>query len=698
MRKVLIVLIASLFFLAGCEDESTDSPFGENTLVAHAGADLQTETNQQLVLDGSSSKDLAAKPFQFSWSIKSKPVNSTPTLEDETTVSPKFTADVAGTYLVELKIYNGNFDDTDEVSINATTANNPPPQGTVVLDQDITTEYRLVNIFDDPAVPDYLVTQDIHVTGHLMIDPSVTIAFEAGQAMYIDNPGSIVAAGWASHEIIFTGKEKTPGYWKGLIINSSSALNKLEGVLIEYGGSNPADGIEFAANLALNNTATLNVESLIIQHSDGYGIVVESGANWRDVLFSNRILNNRKPARVAASHLKNMGGYVYNNTVNRIEVDGNTVWGVDEIYWSRAVDNRTPAQTVPYFIRGEIVVNSGLRIFEGAEFLFDAGAELTVAPGGYLRALGSDDEFIKFHGAESVDGGYWKGIAIKSNHANNELRYVEVYDAGSDDLSGFDKEAAVALDGENHAKLKLTNSKIGKSGGLGLYVENHAELVEFAANQFGYNAGSAVGLPANEVRKINHPGPAWSTFVGNGHNGIEIHAGPLFLQTNEESVWPALYFGASYLVSGNISIQSGLKIMPGAVLKFVDGRGMRVNGNGYLNAQGTETTRITFTGMNETKGSWYGVQFQTNSNFNILTYADVLYAGKTEHPGIGQIASIAVGGGLVSKLTISQTKISHGGGYGVAVDTNLATINADFETVNQFEDLSLGHVYKTAPW
>ena len=186
--------------------------------------------------------------------------------------------------------------------------------------------------------------------------------------------------------------------------------------------------------------------------------------------------------------------------------------------------------------------------------------------------------------------------------------------------------------------------------------------------------------------------------MGNGHNGIEIHAGPLFLQTNEESVWPALYFGASYLVSGNISIQSGLKIMPGAVLKFVDGRGMRVNGNGYLNAQGTETTRITFTGMNETKGSWYGIQFQTNSNFNILTYADVLYAGKTEHPGIGQIASIAVGGGLVSKLTISQTKISHGGGYGVAVDTNLATINADFETVNQFEDLSLGHVYKTAPW
>lgn len=699
MKQFFLFVLVFAFILNGCEDEITEGtqpPSFENKLEAKAGPDLQTQPNGQLVLDGSESKDGNEKPFQFLWSIKTKPLNSQPVLTGATTAAPTFAADLPGVYLVELKIFSAAFSDTDDISITVAEQTPPPPQETGILNADISQDLQLMSRFEDPAKPDYLVTEDIHVTAQLLIGPSVTIAFEAGKGMYIDNQANIQAIAAGENETIFTGKEKTPGYWKGLVINSAHALNKLSHVIVEYGGSAPAEGHEYAANLTVSNTAGLSVESLTIRHGAGYGILVEPGARWHDILFANKILNNRKPARIAASHLGNLGGYFYENTVNRIEVTGNTVHGVDEVYWSRAIDNHTPAQTVPYFITGEVVVTSGLRIFEGAEFLFDAGAALTVTPSGYLRALGAGDEVIKFHGAQSAEGGYWKGIAIKSGQEKNELRFVEVLDAGSDFLSGFDKKAGIALDGENHARLKLTNSKVSKSGGYGLLVENHAFVEAFAFNRFGDNASSAVLMPANEVRKLNNVSQTL-TFEGNGHNGVEIFGSVLLLPDNEESVWPGLLFGATYLVSGNLSIQSGLKILPGAAFRFAEGKGIRVVNNGYLSAIGTDARKITFTGVSETKGSWYGLQFLSNSNQNVLDHTEILYAGKGEHYGIAQVASLALGGGLTSKLSVTHSKIAHGGGYGIAIDVNLTTINGDYETVNQFEDLAKGVVYKTEP-
>jgi hypothetical protein len=705
MKKVLIVLSAVLLQFTACENEVIENPSENpsenppiNTLEADAGNDQQVKTNQVLVLDGSNSKDENDKAFQYLWNIKTKPDNSTASLTDATTVSPKFTADKAGNYVVELKIQNGLFVDTDEVSIIATEVNDDPPvHETVILNQNINQERRLTNVFDDPTIPDYLVTADIHVTGHLTVDPSVTIAFEAEKAMYIDFPGIIHAIGWGDKDIIFTGKNKTPGYWKGLIINSSSTLNKLERVTIEYGGSAPANGIEFPANLALSNVGNLYLVASVIQHSAAYGMVVESGANWSADSFSNIFKNNQTPLRIRASHVNSVDGlsYFVNNTRNVIEVDGSTVFDLMEVQWGRALTSDTPGTTVPYLIKGNVAVKSGLRIHKGVELQFDSDAEFTVTPTGYLTAIGSGAEPIKFHGVESGAAGYWRGIAIKSNNDKNELSYVEVFYAGSEYLSGFDQKAAVALDGENHAKLKLTNSKIEKSGGYGLFVENHAELMALTFTRFINNTKSAMALSANEVWKANNM--VAMEFIGNGHDGIEIFGSVLLQSNREESVWPALYFGgATYLLSGNLGIQTGLKLMPGVALKFAEGKGIKVSANGYLNAQGTDELKVVFTGLSETKGFWSGIYFQSNSDKNILRNAVIEYAGKNRLSGPS--ASLYVGESVVSKLNITSSRIAHGAGYGIAIGTNLGSINSDFESVNQFEDLTFGNVYKTAIW
>jgi len=701
MKQFVILMLVFAFILNGCEDEITENtppPPLENKLEAHAGTDLQTQSNQQLVLDGSKSKDRDGKSFQFLWSIRDKPGNSQPVLTGNTTAAPTFTADLAGVYIVELKVFNAGFSKVDDVSITVVEQDPPPVQEAGILNTDINQDLRLVSRFDDPAKPDYLVTEDIHVTANLLIETSVTIAFEAGKAMYIDTPGSIQAIGAGGNGIFLTGKEKTPGYWKGLVINSSSTLNKLERVVIEYGGSAPAAGIEFAANLALNNSGNLQLVAAIIQHSAAYGMLVETGANWSSDSFDNIFRNNRTPLRIPVSQVNSVDGLssFHDNENNVIEVSGGNINDLMETSWAPAATNNTPGNRVPYLVQGSVTVASGLRVLAGTEILFDAGAEMIVGPRGYLTAIGTAADPVKFHGAQSAEGGYWKGIAIKSDHVKNELTFVEVFDAGSDDLNGFDKKAAIALDGENHARLKLTHSKIGKSGGCGLLVENHAQVDAVEFDQIENNLSSAVIMPANEVHKLNSVSQTM-TFLGNGHNGVEISGSVLLVPGNEESVWPALHFGASYLVSGNLSIQSGLKILPGAAFRFAEGKGIRVVNNGYLNASGTKARKITFTGVSETKGSWYGIQFLSNSSQNVLDHTEILYAGKGEHYGIQQEASVALGGGFTSKLSITNSRIAYSGGYGIAIDVSLTTINSDYETANQFEDLTLGHVYRTEP-
>ncbi|MBN2807788.1 MAG: hypothetical protein JXR22_14115 [Prolixibacteraceae bacterium] len=695
MKKLLFVLFSLLVFITACDEEPIVP--SKNTLKAHAGIDLQVEVNQLLVLDGSNSKDEASQDFEYHWSIKSHPENSNALLSEETSVSPKFRSATVGTYVVELKISNDVYSDSDELNVVVFEATNPPVNQPQIINQDIQYDRTLPNLYEDPSIPDYLVTEDVCVSALLTIEPSVSIAFEADKAMYVEYEGTLRAEGWIGKEVVFTGKEKTPGYWKGLIIHSPSEQNLLKHAIVEYGGSNRANGMEAAANLALagESKAKLTVLSSTLQHSKSYGLVLESGSAFSVPVNDLVLKNNQRPALIPASQMTVSLGLVYDNEWNVIDVTGDLVYAQNEILWHRAIDNSTPAVTVPYRVMGKVVVNSGLRILPGTHFMFDVNAELMIGHNGYLIAVGTGVDPIRFHGAVPNETGYWKGIGIHSSHALNELKYVEVYGAGSQAMEGFDQAAAIILDGESQATVSIKYSKIGRSGGYGLFVENKAQLSAFNFNKLGYNTHAAMALPVNEVAKANQM--LSLEFVGNGHNGIEILGSVLLEPNKQETVWPALSFGATYLVSSDLSIQTGLKLMPGVVLKFAEGKGLKVSGIGYLNAQGNDDLKVVFTGKSESKGYWNGLHFQSNSDANILHNAVIEFAGMERQTGKPS-ASIYVGENYVSKLHIARSKIAHGKGYGIALATNLGTINSDFESLNEFDDLSLGKIYQNTSW
>ena len=156
-----------------------------------------------------------------------------------------------------------------------------------------------------------------------------------------------------------------------------------------------------------------------------------------------------------------------------------------------------------------------------------------------------------------------------------------------------------------------------------------------------------------------------------------------------------------YCVTGNLTVASGatLTIMPGAIVKFAEGKSLTVNSgamltlqsgtilkfgtgcsltvNGFLDAQGTRAAPIVFTSLKDDAhggdtngdgektyaqaGDWYQISVPGTANFN---YCHVLYNSSTENTG-----AIDARGGTVNfdNSEIAHTKYecvnAHNSGY-----------------------------------
>ncbi len=94
---------------------------------ADAGTLQNVATGSVVTLDGSGSQDADADPLTYFWTIVTKPAGSSATLSDASLVNPSFSADVDGTYVIELVVNDGVVDSSPAtVSIVASTANSAP--------------------------------------------------------------------------------------------------------------------------------------------------------------------------------------------------------------------------------------------------------------------------------------------------------------------------------------------------------------------------------------------------------------------------------------------------------------------------------------------------------------------------------------------------------------------------------------------
>lgn len=75
--------------------------------VASAGVDRTVSAGSGVTLDGAGSSDRDGDLIEFHWALVSVPSASTATLSNPAAVRPRFTVDVAGTYVAQLTVFDG---------------------------------------------------------------------------------------------------------------------------------------------------------------------------------------------------------------------------------------------------------------------------------------------------------------------------------------------------------------------------------------------------------------------------------------------------------------------------------------------------------------------------------------------------------------------------------------------------------------
>lgn len=110
--------------------------------VAQAGEDTSALVGAVVELDGSRSSDPEGASLAYAWRLHMRPGDSTATLAGPATATPSFTPDVAGTYVVELTVSDGELESAPD-AVRVTTVNRPPvaaagPDRTVALNETVT--------------------------------------------------------------------------------------------------------------------------------------------------------------------------------------------------------------------------------------------------------------------------------------------------------------------------------------------------------------------------------------------------------------------------------------------------------------------------------------------------------------------------------------------------------------------------------
>ena len=121
----VLALCASLF---GCGGGTTTATATTNVApTANPGASQNVLVGAVVSMDGSASKDPDGGTLTFKWTLIGKPVGSAATLTNSSYPNPKFTADLAGNYVLSLVVNDGKKDSAvASVSVTATTANAAP--------------------------------------------------------------------------------------------------------------------------------------------------------------------------------------------------------------------------------------------------------------------------------------------------------------------------------------------------------------------------------------------------------------------------------------------------------------------------------------------------------------------------------------------------------------------------------------------
>jgi hypothetical protein len=639
-----LFVLGGVLFLSSCDDSSEDP--APEAVVVDAGIDQTITLGETVSLDGSAT----GGTLIYIWEITSRPSGSVAFISNPLVASTTFVPDEVGEYVITLTATNDlGTEGSDEVIITV-----EPGEGPEEIGGSIDADLTLANRVEDPLLPDYIASTNVFVNAKLTIEPGVLIVFEDNVGISVSTSGALVSIGTSSENIVMTGVEKTDGFWKGLMLESNDGSNEITFTIIEFGGSSGFDGADLKSNLMVEGSGKVKVTNSTFRNGAGYGIYTRNLESDLPSFANNTITANEAPVMTRINH--------YHYFDSNSDYSGNNNDYIDT-YWSNGDDVEEDvtwnALNVPYRMAPNVdQIAADVTIAAGANFIGQPNGGLQVIVGGSLNAVGTAADNITFVGEQDVRG-YWKGLTFESNNTNNELTFVVVSNGGEEGFDGANLKSNIMVD--ESGRVKITNTTSSKSGGYGLYTRQlESALPDFSTNTFTDNV-APVMMRFNHYHYLDSD----SDFTGNDDDYIDTYWSN-GTDITQNVTWNALT--VPYRMSPNIDeIDADVTIMAGAQFIGQPNGGIEVLANGSLNAVGTASDKITFTGEQDVTGYWKGLRFSSNNASNVLTNVLISNGGEEGFDGANRKANVEVG--TSGRLNFTDSEITKSGGNGIRVQS-----------------------------
>jgi hypothetical protein len=298
------------------------------------------------------------------------------------------------------------------------------------------------------------------------------------------------------------------------------------------------------------------------------------------------------------------------------------------------------------------VVNGTLTIEPGVNIVFQPDAGLYVRDNGVISAVGNASSPIVFTAASGTVAS-WEGVHIISNQPLNSLQYCTIEYAGGvpNNIAGpftiGDVTAAVSVAG----RASIRNTTINRSGGIGLFLHETAQLSNTSANTISNS--TTYPIQAHGGQFNNNLDVASFTFSGNGREFISIHG------DNSARVYQAMTFNRAsipYYMISDLEFFASATIAPGCVFIVSSNKNLRLVGDdsNFLRINGTASQPVIFRGEFQTPGYWDGILVNTSNPNTIFDYLQISDGGGESTGIYPTLTNIALGDANPATLTLNN--------------------------------------------
>lgn len=349
---------------------------------------------------------------------------------------------------------------------------------------------------DDPAVwpalannVPYLITESIDVESQVDISAGATFLFEPDLSLQISSDNAAFKVNGTAELPVQFMAEDPDLPWRGIgFILAGDVRNSINYAEISHAGVDFISISDVKAGLLASSFSTVSITNTTVTNSASNGIYISDGSEI--IAFSNNRMQSSTDRPLVlpldqVGQLDDQSAYSLSNGKDEIEIFESRV-NLDEVTtWS------APSDGTPFVITGDIELSSGVIMEPNIEFLFESNIEMIIRNGFLTAIANSDDDRIVFT-AYNQDL-LWKGIGFVSDDVRNELNFVEVSYAGSDEVFSSGQNANVWVN--SFDELKLFNSVISNGNGYGLFVSDDGTVNDGAmpagienSNSFSNNA------------------------------------------------------------------------------------------------------------------------------------------------------------------------------------------------------------------